>query len=89
PIRENVFQLEVNIYTSPLVSKEIREYIKEENKSIKLDSVVKTKSAVKALPLDAAKTAPISPIFTQFSLMLILVLVLGYATKKGLSKFAK
>ena len=79
-----MFKLNVNIYTSPTVGKTIVNALTGGNESVMIDSIMKSDAEIVKLPLEAAATAPKSPIITQLSIMLALVVGLGVASHQFL-----
>jgi hypothetical protein len=83
PIEDSVFSLKINIYTSPKVAGNIWNIITGQGAIGKeAAAIIKSKSEVTEYPLEVAKNAEVSPVFTQIGLMLILIYLLTIALNR-------
>ncbi|MBD3388900.1 MAG: hypothetical protein GF416_07520 [Candidatus Altiarchaeales archaeon] len=80
PAKANVISLDFNIYTSPGMARNMWGMITGE--TAMHESILKADNRIRAEPIEAAENAPMSPVFTQLSLMLILLALLTLAFKQ-------
>jgi len=85
PFGGSVFSLNVNIYTSPTVWKNIVSVVSGEAElAAETGNILHSTYAVDILPLEEAAKSPISPVFTQTSLIIALLLVLTFVVGRQL-----